>query len=86
MRMSTIKTKKSLKNFIVYVVLTFAALCMAIPYVWMIVTSVKPIEEIQTYPPSFTVHNPTLQPYRELFSLLSMGRYLFNSLFITNYI
>ncbi len=57
---------------------------MAVPYVWMIVTSIKPIEEIQTYPPSFCVKNPTLQPYRELFSLLPMGRYLFNSLFVAS--
>jgi multiple sugar transport system permease protein len=55
---------------------------MAIPYVWMIVTSIKPIEEIQTYPPSFCVHHPTLQPYKELFSLLPMARYMLNSLFI----
>ena len=57
---------------------------MAIPYVWMIVTSIKPIEEIQTYPPSFFVHNPTVAPYKELFYLLPMARYLFNSLFVAS--
>lgn len=84
MNISSIKTKRNLTNLIVYTVLTIAALCMAIPYIWMIVTSIKPIEEIQTYPPSFTVRNPTVEPYRELFYLLPMGRYLFNSFFVAS--
>jgi len=53
-----------------------------VPYAWMLVTSVKPIEEIQTYPPSFIVKNPTIEPYKELFTLIPMARYLFNSIFI----
>lgn len=82
MRFSSIRTKRNLTSFIIYTLLTVAALCMAIPYIWMIVTSIKPIEEIQTYPPSFYVHHPTLKPYQELFYLLPMGRYIFNSLFV----
>lgn len=57
---------------------------MAIPYVWMVVTSIKPIDEIQTYPPSFFVHKPTFAAYKELFYLLPMGRYLLNSLFVAS--
>jgi multiple sugar transport system permease protein len=57
---------------------------MAIPYVWMVITSIKPIEEIQSYPPSFYVHHPTIAPYKELFSILTMGRYLLNSLFVAS--
>lgn len=78
------KTEKNLRSVITYTFLTIAALAMAIPYVWMLVTSIKPIEEIQSYPPSFIVHNPTLAPYIELFTLLPMGRYLFNSLFVAS--
>ena len=82
--MPSIKTKKNLRSFIVYAFLTLGALSMAIPYTWMLVTSIKPIEEIQTYPPSFYVRQPTVEPYRELFYLLPMGRYLFNSLFVAS--
>ncbi|MDD3088609.1 MAG: carbohydrate ABC transporter permease, partial [Candidatus Omnitrophica bacterium] len=57
------------------------ALTMAIPYVWMLVTSIKPLSEIQSYPPSFIVRNPTLEPYRDLFKMIPMMRYLANSLF-----
>lgn len=82
MRVSSIKAKRRLTNTIVYAVLILGALSMAIPYVWMVVTSIKPIEEIQSYPPSFYVHNPTLNAYKELFSLLPVGRYMLNSLFV----
>lgn len=78
----SIKTKSKLTNFIVYAVLTIGALSMAIPYLWMVITSIKPIDEIQSYPPSFYVHHPTFAAYKELFSLLPMGHYLLNSLFV----
>ncbi len=55
---------------------------MALPYVWMLVTSIKPIEEIQAYPPSFVVSNPTLEPYRDLFRMIPMARYILNSFFV----
>jgi multiple sugar transport system permease protein len=55
---------------------------MAIPYVWMVISSIKPIDEIQSYPPSFYVHHPTITPYKELFYLLPMARYLLNSFFV----
>jgi multiple sugar transport system permease protein len=67
---------------LIYAFLIAGAITMALPYVWMLVTSIKPLEEIQTYPPSFLVKNPTLEPYKDLFRLLPMGRYIFNSLFV----
>jgi multiple sugar transport system permease protein len=84
MQTTSIRTKRRLVNFTVYIILTIGAATMAIPYVWMVITSVKPIEEIQTYPPSFYVRNPTLKPYQDLFSLIPMGRYLFNSFFVAS--
>ncbi|MFH1269573.1 MAG: carbohydrate ABC transporter permease [Candidatus Omnitrophota bacterium] len=82
METAFIKAKARTTKIIIYTFLSLGALSMAIPYVWMIVTSIKPIEEIQTYPPSFYVQNPTFAAYRELFSILPMWRYLFNSFFI----
>ena len=67
---------------LVYVFLIAGALTMAIPYVWMFVTSIKPLEEIQSFPPSFLVKHPTIEPYTDLFKMVPMGRYLLNSLFV----
>lgn len=84
MQTALIKAKRRTAKIIIYAFLTLVALSMAIPYVWMIVTSVKPIEEIQAYPPSFYVRHPTFASYRELFSILPMWRYLFNSLVVAS--
>jgi len=82
----SIKTKIRLTNYIMYAILILGALSMVIPYVWMIITSIKPINEIQSYPPSFYVRHPTITPYKELFSLLPMSRYLLNSLFVASFV
>jgi len=78
----SIKLQNSAILAIVYVFLFLGAILMAIPYVWMFVTSVKPIEEIQSYPPSFLVKNPTILPYQDLFRLIPMLRYIWNSIFV----
>lgn len=67
---------------VIYVFLFLGAISMAIPYVWMFVTSIKPIEEIQSYPPSFIVKHPTALPYQDLFRLIPMWRYIFNSIYV----
>jgi multiple sugar transport system permease protein len=82
MELSLIKLKRNSTKFVVYTFLTLGALSMAIPYVWMVISSIKPIDEIQSYPPSFYVHHPTIAPYKELFYLLPMARYLLNSFFV----
>lgn len=82
--MKTIATHNRVINIIIYTFLTLGALTMVIPYAWMLVTSFKPIEEIQTYPPSFFIRNPTIEPYQDLFRLIPMGRYMLNSLFVAS--
>ncbi|MBF0252576.1 MAG: carbohydrate ABC transporter permease [Candidatus Omnitrophica bacterium] len=69
-------------NSFVYIFLIAGALSMALPYFWMFITSIKPIEEIQAFPPSFIVKNPTLEPYKDLFRMVPMFRYMFNSIFV----
>jgi len=79
------RTKRSRRTVIataVYAFLILGAISMAVPYVWMFVTSIKPIEEIQSYPLSFVVKHPTLLPYQDLFRLVPMARYLANSIFV----
>ncbi|MDP8299157.1 MAG: carbohydrate ABC transporter permease [Candidatus Tantalella remota] len=71
----------TIKTF-VYIFLIAGASTMLVPYLWMLVTSIKPLAEIQSYPPSFMVKNPTLEPYRDLFRMIPMFRYMFNSLFV----
>lgn len=75
------KDSLAIRSFI-YLFLIAGAATMALPYVWMLVTSIKPLEEIQSFPPSFIVKHPTLEPYTDLFKMVPMMRYLGNSLFV----
>src|SRR3989338_9121877 len=61
-------------------VLILWALAMILPYYWMVLSSIKPPEELYTYPTRFVGLHPTLKPYQELFTLLPMARSLLNSL------
>ncbi|MDP2912654.1 MAG: carbohydrate ABC transporter permease [Candidatus Omnitrophota bacterium] len=76
------KTQDLIVKTAIYVFLFAGAISMAIPYLWMFVTSIKPIEEIQSYPPSFIVKNPTALPYQDLFRLIPMWRYIWNSVYV----
>ena len=67
-------------------------LCMvaftALPFVFSIVQSLKPIDELFVFPPRLTVSRPTLENYSSLFyltgtTLVPVTRYLFNSLLLT---
>lgn len=69
---------------VIYILLILGAVSIAIPYIWMLVTSIKPVEEVQSYPPSFLVKHPTLLPYKDLFSLVPMFRYILNSVWVAS--
>ena len=65
-------------------VLSLGALLMILPYYWMVISSIKPPEELFAFPPRFYVERPTFKPYIELFTLLPMARSLFNSIFVAS--
>lgn len=75
-------------NMGVYIILLILGIFMLLPLVYTLISSVKPLEEYWVFPPKFTVQNPTLKNFKELFSVLSdaripFSRYLFNTVFIS---
>lgn len=67
--------------------LFFAAL-MALPLVYAVSNSLKPLSELWLFPPRFFVNNPTLKNFKDLFGLMSgswvpFSRYVFNTLLIS---
>ena len=66
--------------------LFLVSLFMAIPLLYTILQSIKPIEEFYIYPPKFFVMNPTFENYEMIIdSVDTLGvpftRYLFNAVF-----
>ncbi|MCM1220408.1 MAG: carbohydrate ABC transporter permease [Lachnospiraceae bacterium] len=75
-------------NTLVFLLLVVLGSFMALPVVYSIVQSFKPMEEIFIFPPRFTVQNPTIKNFKLIGQLagslwVPFSRYLFNSIFVS---
>ena len=67
-----------------YALLTVWAVIVLFPYYWMILTSVKSFGAYSSeYVPKFYTLYPTLQNYRDAFSMVPLARYFVNSIIFT---
>lgn len=78
----------SLSQLKFYFILVPLAIFMILPVVYIINNAFKPLGELFAFPPRIFVKNPTMDNFKDLFSLSSvtgipMSRYLMNSLIIT---
>jgi multiple sugar transport system permease protein len=64
------------------VLLSVGALVTSFPFFWMLTTSLKPIGESYTYPPTVLPSAVTLDSYRQLFSDFDFGRYFLNTVIV----
>ena len=68
------------------VVLSILGAFMFLPMVYVVMQSLKPLDELWMFPPRFYVVNPTFKNYRDLFMLMNtswvpFSRYIFNTIF-----
>ena len=75
-------------NIVSFILLAVLGAFMALPIVYIVATAFKPMDELFMFPPRFFVHNPTLNNFRSLSSVLGdslvpIYRYAFNTIFIT---
>lgn len=81
-------TRSAGGNVVVAFLLILVGLFMMLPIVYLIITSLKPLDEIMAFPPRFFVKRPTMENYLLLPKLLSnltvpFSRYLFNSVMVS---
>ncbi len=62
-----------------YALLTVGALLMVAPFVWMVLSSLKPEAEVRAIPPTWWPQTITAANYDQLFSRLDFPTYFFNS-------
>src|SRR5438270_2005148 len=67
-----------------YLLLTAIALTMLLPFLWMVLASLKPLEEVDQLNPVPTVWHP--ENYRKVFEQIPFARYYFNSLFVAAWV
>ena len=70
------------------IMLTIFGAFMFLPMYYVVIQSLKPLDELFMFPPKFYVINPTFNNFKDLFMLLSdswvpFSRYIFNTVFIT---
>ena len=68
------------------VMLTLLGAFMFLPMFYVLMQSLKPLDELWMYPPKFIVMSPTLENFNSLFTLMStnwvpFSRYIFNTVF-----
>ena len=66
-----------------YVPMILALLIIALPLVWMIVASFKPVAEIVTIDPSLWPKSPTLENYSAVADRVPLARVFLNSVIVT---
>lgn len=71
--------RKIVSGAIWYIIVTLLALTVIFPFVWMISTSFKPLNEVFVYPPRWIPQNWTWQNYVEVWKQAPFARYFLNS-------
>ena len=67
-------------------VLVLLGAFMFIPMYYVVIQSLKPLDELWMFPPRFIVYDPTFDNFKDLFTLMSgsmvpFSRYIFNTVF-----
>ena len=70
------------------IVLALLGAFMFLPMYYVVIQSLKPLDELFMVPPKFIVMKPTLENFSDLFTLMGdswvpFSRYIFNTVFIT---
>ena len=70
------------------VILVLLGAFMFLPMVYVVMQSLKPLDELWMYPPKFYVVSPTFRNYKDLFTLMNISwvpfsRYIFNTILVS---
>ncbi|WP_040328117.1 carbohydrate ABC transporter permease [Clostridium ihumii] len=75
--------KIKISKIFVYIILIVGCIITLLPFVWMLSTSLKSLNEVFIMPPEFIPKNPKFSNYKEVATQIPIVRYFFNSVIIT---
>jgi multiple sugar transport system permease protein len=81
--MQSMIQRQRMTRVLLYSLLVLGAVLALLPMVWMVSASLMPSGEASTFPPHFFPSRPTVAHYSDLFTRLSIGKYLLNSAFVS---
>lgn len=76
-------TSRRLTNLVTYVLLTLLALYCIFPFAWMVISSLKPKQEIRVRNPTFWIDAPTLENFMNVLVEHNFVTYVRNSLIVS---
>lgn len=74
---------KKILNAFIWIILIVVAIFTLLPFVWMLITSVKSSGNIYQMPPEFFVKNPRFENYSDVVKMVPIFRYFINSALIS---
>lgn len=80
--MDITKNYKIFKQIVLHIIIYSAALATLAPFIWMVLTSVKSIDEIFIYPPKWIPSVLHFENFVRAFEAAPFGRYYVNSIFV----
>jgi ABC-type glycerol-3-phosphate transport system permease component len=72
------------KTVVLHVVLTVIAFSTMLPFVWMVLTSLKPLAEVGL--PNWIPSKAQWNNYREVFRVIPFGTFYFNSILVASWV
>lgn len=77
------KKTKAIKKSVLYILLSLYAVICVFPFIWMLLSALKPADEIRSAVPSFIIHQPTLENFKRVLVNNGFLTYIKNSLTIS---
>jgi multiple sugar transport system permease protein len=77
------KKESTVKNVIIVILLCLGSVMVAIPFIWMLLSSFKTQAEFYVNPPRLLPEKFTLTNFKTLFDRIEYGRVYLNSIFVT---
>jgi multiple sugar transport system permease protein len=71
-----------MKKFLLSALVVTLAVLVLLPFFWMFSTSLKPLNEVNKYPPEWISVNMSFKPYSDMFFYLPFSTYALNSLIV----
>lgn len=78
-----VKRSRTLEYILVYAVLLMGAFVLMVPFFWMISTSLKTMDEVQTWPIIWIPSRLIWQNYIDVFTRVPFARYISNSVVLS---
>jgi len=82
-RDGSINRSRTVGTLLIYLVVISAGILFALPFLWAIGSSLKPITEIFKFPPTMWPTEPRWQNYADVFQIAPFLRFIINTVYIT---